>query len=86
MLVRAHKKDWKEALAAYEAHLALHGKRLAGSADASRHLPSCDRRLACNSGAGWRLPTARLLAYGNFALATDEQGVATVEIRRGCTT
>jgi hypothetical protein len=38
MLVRAHRKDWKGALAAYEAHLALVGKPQAGSADASRTL------------------------------------------------
>ena len=38
MLVRAHNKDWKGAVAAYEAHLALVGKQQAGSADASRTL------------------------------------------------
>jgi hypothetical protein len=38
MLVRAHRKDWKGALAAYEAHLTLVGKPQAGSADASRTL------------------------------------------------
>jgi hypothetical protein len=34
MLARAHKKDWKAALAAYEAHLANIGKWEAGSANA----------------------------------------------------
>jgi hypothetical protein len=35
MLARAQKKDWKGALAAYEAHLAGLGKWEAGSANAS---------------------------------------------------
>jgi len=38
MLARAQKKDWKGALAAYEAHLAQMGKWEAGSANASQTL------------------------------------------------
>ncbi len=38
MLARAQKKDWKGALAAYEAHLAGLGKWEAGSANASETL------------------------------------------------
>jgi hypothetical protein len=38
MLARAHKKDWKGALAAYEAHLANLGKWEAGSANAMETL------------------------------------------------
>jgi hypothetical protein len=44
MLTRAHKKDWKGALAAYEAHLANLGKWEAGSANAAETLAFLRRK------------------------------------------
>jgi hypothetical protein len=44
MLARAHKSDWKGALAAYEAHLAGLGKWEAGSANASETLAFLRRK------------------------------------------
>jgi hypothetical protein len=45
-LARAQKKDWKGALAAYEAHLATLGKWQAGSADADATLTFLRRMAA----------------------------------------
>jgi hypothetical protein len=44
MLARAHKRDWKGALAAYEAHLATHGKWEAASANALETLAYLRRK------------------------------------------
>jgi hypothetical protein len=44
MLIRAHKKDWKGALAAYEAHLAHLGKWEAGSENAKETLAYLRRK------------------------------------------
>jgi hypothetical protein len=44
MLASAHKKDWKRALAAYEAHLAKVGKRRGVSANESETLDFLRRK------------------------------------------